>query len=64
MYKIKHKTQRWIAASGFYDIERAEAWLARFDPRMWVDKSLRADDFEIVPERVAPQDKPVKRKGT
>lgn len=46
-YTIKHKTG-WIAASGFYSKERAYEWLKRFDAKMYVDKTLKVEDFIIV----------------
>lgn len=49
-WEVRHKTKGWIAASGFWGRERAEQWLAKFDPRMWTDKTLTADSFEIVQE--------------
>ena len=53
MLNIQHKTQRWIAASGFASTEKAGQWLAKFNPQMWMDKTLRAEDFEIVPQSFA-----------
>jgi hypothetical protein len=50
MWRIVHRTQGWIAASGFYSVERAERWLASFNPKMWTDKTLRQADFVIVTE--------------
>ena len=29
---------------------RAQAWLERYDPKMWTDKSITRDDLEIVEE--------------
>lgn len=49
-YKIVHKREHWIAASGFYTRDRAEDWLVKFSPSMWMDKTLTAQDFEIVEE--------------
>ena len=46
-YYIIHKTQNWIAAIT-YSQERAEKWLNEFNPKMWDDKTLTADDFIIV----------------
>lgn len=51
VYKIIHKNG-WLAACGFYGIERAQAWIDRFDARMYDDKSLRKEDFTILAEDV------------
>ena len=48
-YKIKHKTQGWVACIT-WSKERAEKWLSKFDPKMYFDKTLKASDFEIVKE--------------
>lgn len=51
-YKIVHKHEpHCVYAAGFYQRERAEAWLARFNPLHYTDKSLRRDDLEIVEEK-------------
>jgi hypothetical protein len=47
VYKIVHK-DGWLAACDFYGIERAQAWLEKFDPRMYSDKTLKREDFTIV----------------
>ena len=44
---IRHKAQGWLACST-WSRARAEEWLASFDPAMCVDKTLRAEAFEIV----------------
>jgi len=49
-YKIVHITG-WLAACGFYGIERAQKWLNNFDARMYTDKTLRKEDFRIVEEK-------------
>jgi hypothetical protein len=50
VYDIRHKddSKYFLAASGFYSLERAEQWLRDFNPQMWMDKTLRAEDFKIV----------------
>lgn len=45
-YDILHKTG-WVAAVGFYGIERAEQWLKNFNPKMYTDKTLKVEDFRI-----------------
>ena len=51
MFKIVQKKNRnAVYASGFYDMGRAQAWLERYDPKMWTDKSITRDDLEIVEE--------------
>ena len=51
VYKIMHKTKpHFLLASGFYGIERAEAWIADFNPKIWDDKTLRAEDLVILEE--------------
>lgn len=50
-YKIMHKTKpHCLLASGFYSLERAQAWLDKFNPQMWMDKTMRREDLEILPE--------------
>ena len=50
-YKIVHKTQKhFLLASGFYSLERAQKWISEFNPNMWMDKTLKAEDLIIVPE--------------
>jgi hypothetical protein len=46
-FQIRHKTQGWTACLT-WSSERAEKWLAAFDPRMYDDKTLRATDFTVV----------------
>jgi len=45
-FEIRHKAG-WV---GLYtwSRERAEAWIAAFDPKTYVDKSLKAEDFIII----------------
>ena len=51
VYKIVQKRNKHaVYASGFYNLGRAEQWLAAYDPRMWDDKAVQASDLEIVPE--------------
>lgn len=51
MFKIVQKAnQHAIYASGFHTLDRAEAWLRRYDPQMWMNKTVQRDDLEIVPE--------------
>ena len=49
-YKIVHKTKPALFACGFYSLKRAEEWLAAYDPKHYVDKTVKASDLEIVPE--------------
>jgi hypothetical protein len=49
-YKIVHKTQGWLAACDFHTLERAQAWIDRFDASRYMDKTLVKEDFEIVEE--------------
>jgi hypothetical protein len=52
VYKIVQKNNKHaVYASGFYNLGRAEQWLAAYDPRMWDDKTVQASDLEIVPEK-------------
>lgn len=48
-YKIKHKKKGWVACTT-WSKERAEKWLKNFDPKKYIDKTLKASDFEIVKE--------------
>jgi len=45
-YRIVHKTG-WLAACGFYSLERALAWLADFNPDHYVEKGLTVEDFTV-----------------
>ena len=50
-YKIvQRKNRHAVYAAGFYTIERAQAWLAAYDPRMWMDKTVTRDELEIIEE--------------
>ena len=52
VYEIRQKRNPLaLYASGFYSLERAQAWLANYDPHMWTDKTIRADDLEITEEK-------------
>lgn len=46
MYKIVHK-DGWVAACNFANIGRATAWLEKFNPQHYTDKTLKVEDFEI-----------------
>jgi hypothetical protein len=52
-YEIRHETQGWIACLT-WSRERADKWLAAFDPRMYDDKTLRSTDFAIVDTLATP----------
>jgi len=45
-FQIRHKTQGWIACFT-WSRERADKWLAAFDPSMYDDKTLRSTDFVV-----------------
>jgi len=50
-YKIvQKKNHNAVYASGFYTLERARAWLANYNPVMWMDKSIKREDLEIIAE--------------
>lgn len=49
-YRIIHKTQGWVFASGFYGMERVNHWIDNFNPLMYMDKTLTRDDLLIVEE--------------
>lgn len=50
-YKIAQKKDcHAVYAAGFYQRERAEAWLARYNPQHWTDKTVQRDDLEIIEE--------------
>ena len=46
-YKIRHRTQGWIACLT-WSPERAAKWLAEFDPRFYTDKALQRTDFVVI----------------
>jgi hypothetical protein len=48
---VQRKNRNAVYASGFYTVERAEQWLASYNPRMWMDKTIQREDLEIVPGR-------------
>ncbi len=50
-FKITHRKQTILFACGFYDIGRARAWIDKFDPQMYVDKTLKREDLQIEEER-------------
>lgn len=51
IYKIRQRINpNAVYASGFYTIERALAWLDKYDPQMWTDKTITCDDLEIAEE--------------
>lgn len=45
-YAIKHRAG-WLACET-WSIPRAKAWIEAFDAKMYVDKTLRREDFYIV----------------
>jgi hypothetical protein len=45
---VQKKNKHAVYASGFWNIERAQRWLANYNPQMWDDKTIMADDLEIV----------------
>lgn len=47
---VQKKNKNAVYASGFETIERAQAWLDRYNPRNWTDKTVIKEDLEIVPE--------------
>jgi len=49
---VQKKNHNVVYASGFHSLERAERWLANYNPQMWMDKTLTAADLEIVPDVV------------
>jgi len=50
-YKIvQKKNHNAVYASGFWSLERAQAWLANYNPAMWMDKSIKREDLEIIAE--------------
>lgn len=44
-YHVKHR-RGWLAFTT-WDVERARSWIARFDARMYDDKTLQRDDLYI-----------------
>jgi hypothetical protein len=51
MFKIvQKKNHNAVYASGFWDIERAQAWLATYNPQHWMEKDVTRDDLEIIAE--------------
>lgn len=50
-YKIVCKTQGWLAACDFHSLERAQAWIDKFDASRYMDKTLKKEDFEIQEEK-------------
>lgn len=46
-YRILHEKYKWVAATGFSSMEKALAWIGRFDPSLYVDKTLKRDDFVV-----------------
>ena len=52
VYKIvQKKNKNAVYACGFYSLESANAWLAQYNPKMWMEKDVLATDLEIVAER-------------
>ena len=51
-YKIMHKdpSKHILFASGFSSLERAQKWVEKFNPQMYVDKTLKRDDLVILEE--------------
>lgn len=46
-FHIKHKTG-WLAACNFHSLYRVKNWLDRFNPEMYVVKTLKKKDFIIL----------------
>lgn len=44
-YVIRHRSG-WIG-SYTWSVDRAKSWLAEFDPKEYVDKTLKVEDFFI-----------------
>jgi hypothetical protein len=53
---ICNKEGKWLAASGFYSIERAQAWIDKFDANFYMDKTLLKSDFEIIEKTKKPKE--------
>lgn len=50
-YKIMHKTKpHFLLASGFHSLERAQQWIDKFNPQIWMDKAMKREDLKIVEE--------------
>jgi hypothetical protein len=47
-YCVYHKIQGWVAMIT-WSPERTQAWLAKFNPSYYIDKTLNAEDFEVRP---------------
>lgn len=45
---VQRKNRNAVYARGFWKLERAEEWLAKYDPRQWMEKNVQAQDLEIV----------------
>ena len=52
-YKIVQKRNpHAVYASGFYSLEQAQLWLDKYDPAMWMDKTIESSDLEILEEKM------------
>lgn len=49
-YKIIHRKQNILFASGFYSLDRAQRWVDQFYPEMYTDKNLKREDLIITKE--------------
>ncbi len=52
-FKVVHKdpARHILFACGFSSRERAQAWVDRYDPRMYTDKTIARADLAIVEEK-------------
>lgn len=48
---VKKNDHNAVYASGFHDQARAEQWIERYDPARWSDKTVMAEDLEIIEDR-------------
>ena len=47
---VQRKNRHAVYASGFWKRERAEAWLAEYNPQMWTEKDVQREDLMIIEE--------------
>jgi hypothetical protein len=47
---VQRKNPNAVYAAGFYSIEAAQRWLAKYNPAQWDEKTIEAADLEIVPD--------------
>lgn len=50
-YKIICTKGNWLAACGFYSLDRANKWIENFNPNLYMDKTLTKQDFIIKEEQ-------------